>query len=233
VRTGLPRSRCGHRWQRDLSGGRRSSGALRWAIFIAIVRAQRHRLTGGLQHRLGAGEHIDQRRLTQPEQGGAPHRIGGHQALAPKAGKVFGHGGLRQPDSLDKVDHPRRPRWQPSHDGQPSRITQRTKQCRSRSQLRPRHFTRHRSHRHIAMLSFAGFRVVIDNRALPVVDGQPGEDIAEQLRRICELAGNILGMLVGIPIVHNPLVTSRRRTVRPIHPARREHPFSLHEQHVA
>ena len=79
---------------------------------------------------------------------------------------------------------------------------------------------------------FAGFRVVVDDGAVPVVVGQSGEDIAEQLCRVGELAGHILGLLVGIPIVDNPLIASRRGTVRPIHPAGRENPFALYEQHV-
>ncbi len=79
---------------------------------------------------------------------------------------------------------------------------------------------------------FASFRVVVDKHAIPVVGGQPGEDIAEQLCRIRELAGHILGLLLGIPIVDNPLVTSRWGTVRPIHPAGREYSFALHEQDV-
>lgn len=79
---------------------------------------------------------------------------------------------------------------------------------------------------------FAGLRVVVDDRAIPVVGGQSGEDIAEQLCRVGELAGHILGLLLGIPIVENPLIASRWGTVRPIHPAGREYSFALHEQHV-
>jgi hypothetical protein len=80
---------------------------------------------------------------------------------------------------------------------------------------------------------FASFRVVVDHRAVPVVGGQSGEDIAEQLCRVRELAGHVLGLLLGIAIVHNPLVASGWGTVRPIHAAGREYPLALHEQHVA
>ena len=80
---------------------------------------------------------------------------------------------------------------------------------------------------------FASFRVVVDHRAVPVVGGQSSEDIAEQLCRVRELAGHVLGLLLGIAIVHNPLVTSGWGAVRPIHPTGREDPLALHEQHVA
>jgi hypothetical protein len=89
-----------------------------------------------------------------------------------------------------------------------------------------------RVYRDPSQRSFAGFRVVIDDHPLPVVGGQSGKDIAEQLCRVGQLAGYILGLLVGIPIVDSPLIASRRRTVGSIHPAGREYPFALHEQHV-
>jgi hypothetical protein len=62
---------------------------------------------------------------------------------------------------------------------------------------------------------------------MPVVGGQSGEDIAEHLCRVRELAGHILGFLLGIPIVHDPLVTSRWGAVRLIHAAGREYPLAL------
>jgi len=43
-----------------------------------------------------------------------------------------------------------------------------------------------------------------------------------------KLAGDILGLLLGIPTVHNPLVASHRGALRPIHPAGRKHPLALH-----
>jgi hypothetical protein len=73
---------------------------------------------------------------------------------------------------------------------------------------------------------------VVDDRAIPVVGGQSGENIAEQLCRVGKLAGHILRLLLGIPIVDNPLIASRWGTVRPIHPAGREYSFALHEQDV-
>jgi hypothetical protein len=90
----------------------------------------------------------------------------------------------------------------------------------------------HRMYRDPPQRPFASFRVVIDNFAIPVLGGQSGQDIAEQLRSIRDLAGHILGLLLGIPIVHNPLVTSRWRTVRPIHAPSREYPLALNKEHV-
>ena len=81
--------------------------------------------------------------------------------------------------------------------------------------------------------SFTGFRVVVDDHPLPVVGAKSGKDIAEQLCRVSELAGHILRLLLGVPIVNNSLIASRWGTVRPIHPAGGEHSFALHEQHVA
>ncbi len=74
---------------------------------------------------------------------------------------------------------------------------------------------------------------MVDHRAVPVVGGQSGEDIAEQLCRIRELTGHVLGLLLGITIVHNSLITSGWGTVRPIHTAGREYPLALYQQHVA
>jgi hypothetical protein len=62
--------------------------------------------------------------------------------------------------------------------------------------------------------AFASFWVVVDNCAIPVVGGQSGEDIAEHLCSVRELACHILRLLFGISIVRDPLVTSRRRAVR-------------------
>lgn len=73
---------------------------------------------------------------------------------------------------------------------------------------------------------------MVDDRAVPVIGGQSCKDIAEQLCRIGELAGNILGLLVGIPVVDSPLIAPRWGAIRPIYPAGREHPFALYEQHV-
>jgi hypothetical protein len=81
--------------------------------------------------------------------------------------------------------------------------------------------------------ALASLWVVVNNCAIPVVGGQSGEDIAEHLCRVPELAGHILGLLLGIPVVHDSLVTSRRETVRLIHAAGRKYPLALDEQHVA
>ena len=89
-----------------------------------------------------------------------------------------------------------------------------------------------RVYRDPSQRSFTGFRVVVDDHPLPVAGAQSGKDIAEQLCRVSELAGHILRLLLGIPIVNNSLIASRWGTVRPIHPAGREHSFALHEQHV-
>jgi hypothetical protein len=51
-------------------------------------------------------------------------------------------------------------------------------------------------------------RVVVDNEAIPVIGSQSVKDVGEQLCRVRELAGHILGLLLGVPIVHNPLVAS-------------------------
>jgi hypothetical protein len=77
-----------------------------------------------------------------------------------------------------------------------------------------------------------GFWVVVDNCAIPVLSAQLGEHIAEQLRSIRKLPGHIFGLLFGIAIVLDPLIASHRRAVRSLYTAGREHPFSLHQQHV-
>jgi hypothetical protein len=86
----------------------------------------------------------------------------------------------------------------------------------------------HRMHCDPTQRPFASFWVVVNNCAIPVVGRQSGEDIAEHLCRVRELAGYVLGLLLGIPIVHDPLVTPRWGAVRPIHAAGREYPLALH-----
>lgn len=73
---------------------------------------------------------------------------------------------------------------------------------------------------------------MVHNPAIPVVGRQPGKDVGEQPGGIRELAGHILGLLVGISVVQNPFVPPQRGAVRPIHPAGGKHPFALHQQHV-
>lgn len=80
--------------------------------------------------------------------------------------------------------------------------------------------------------AFASFWVVVDSCAIPVVGGQSGEDIAEHLCSVRELACHILRLLFGISIVRDPLVTSRRGAVRLIDATGREYPLALHKQHV-
>jgi len=77
-----------------------------------------------------------------------------------------------------------------------------------------------------------GIWVVVDDCAIPVVSAQVDQDIAKQLRSIGALTGHIFGLLLGIAIVFDSLIASHRRTVRSLYPAGREHPFSLHQQHV-
>lgn len=74
----------------------------------------------------------------------------------------------------------------------------------------------------------AGFWVVINDCAIPVAGAQSGKDIAEHLGCVRKLASDIPGLLLGVPIVHDPLFTSRWRTVRPIHAAARKYALALH-----
>src|ERR1700739_1222422 len=75
--------------------------------------------------------------------------------------------------------------------------------------------------------ALASLWVVVNNCAIPVVGGQSGGDIAEHLCPVPQLGGPLLGLRLGIPVVHDPLVTSRRGTVRLIHAAGRKYPLTL------
>jgi diadenosine tetraphosphatase ApaH/serine/threonine PP2A family protein phosphatase len=59
------------------------------------------------------------------------------------------------------------------------------------------------------------------------------QHVAEHQCCVTELTGHIGGLLVGIPVVHHPLVASHRGAVRPIRAKRRKHALALNEQHVA
>lgn len=78
-----------------------------------------------------------------------------------------------------------------------------------------------------------GFWVVVDNCAIPVVGTQSGEHIAEQLCGVCELTSYILGLLLGIAVVLDPLIASHGRAVWSVHTACCEDPLPLHQEYVA
>jgi hypothetical protein len=88
-------------------------------------------------------------------------------------------------------------------------------------------------HRNPLQRSFARFRVVVDDATHPVAGTQPVKHVGEHLRRVGELAGDVLGFLLGIAVVVDSLVSAHGRAVRPISPAGGEDPLALDEQHVS
>ena len=88
-------------------------------------------------------------------------------------------------------------------------------------------------HRNPLQRSFVRFRVVVDDAARPVAGTQPVEHVGKHLRRVGELAADVLGFLLGIAVVVNSLVSAHGRAARPISPAGGEDPLALYKEHVS
>ena len=100
---------------------------MRWSTLIGllcagvdpVVGAQSHGLPGGLQHSLGAGQQVDQRRLGQPEQRRPAHRIRIDQTALLEAAQMLGDRGLGQPDLSDQLPDPSLPNGEATQNRQP------------------------------------------------------------------------------------------------------------------
>ena len=69
-------------------------------------------------------------------------------------------------------------------------------------------------HRNPLQRSFARFRVVVDDAARPVAGTQSVKHVGEHLRRVGELAGDVLGFLLGIAVVVDDVVARVRGSLR-------------------
>jgi pimeloyl-ACP methyl ester carboxylesterase len=93
-----------------------------------VVGAQRHRVAGRRQDRLGGAHQVVKLGDGQPVEGLAADRAPGDQPAVAQAGQMARHGGLGQPDGGGQVDHAPLAASQLQQDRQAAGVGQATKQ---------------------------------------------------------------------------------------------------------